>query len=511
MTTKAVIYARVSSKEQEREGFSIPAQLELLRDYAKKHGLEVVKEFKEAETAKSSGRQQFSQMLALCKQKAGPSIILVEKTDRLYRNFKDYVSIEELMISHEAMIHLVKEGEVLSAKSHSNLKFIHGIRTLMAKNYIDNLSEEVKKGQRQKVLDGGWPCGAPYGYRIVSKQLEPNPETAHFVKRAFELYGSNLYSLDATRKQLFEEGILYRPYLPKIGRSALHAMLQNRLYIGEIVFKGEVFPGKHPPLVSLKVWNDVQESFRKDNKPIGFHKQDFVYRGLLFCGECGRALVGEIKKQKFVYYRCAAKKQGCSQGYVKESLIEETFTDGIDRLVFPQDFKDKILTAYKEMEDVVSNTANEELERLNKEEQKLLKNRRVAYQDKMDGKIPDDLWDSVASDLQLQLDQIKSARDSVSQADASHFETAQLYVELPEMLAKGWLLANHEEKKVLANLLTSNCFVKDGKATIELKEAFKLYLKMGKNKKTRGQVDVLRTFLARHSESIQNLYRALVA
>ncbi len=83
---QAVIYARVSSKEQEKEGYSIPAQLKLLRDHASIHGLKVVREFTDVETAKKAGRKAFGEMVEFLKKKTTCLIILVEKTDRLYRN-----------------------------------------------------------------------------------------------------------------------------------------------------------------------------------------------------------------------------------------------------------------------------------------------------------------------------------------------------------------------------------------------------------------------------------------
>src|SRR6185436_639250 len=88
---KVVLYARVSSKDQEKEGFSIPAQLRLLRDYAASKGFVIAQEFTDVETAKASGRTQFGQMLAYLKKYSGAcDTILVEKTDRLYRNLSDY-------------------------------------------------------------------------------------------------------------------------------------------------------------------------------------------------------------------------------------------------------------------------------------------------------------------------------------------------------------------------------------------------------------------------------------
>ena len=171
----AVIYARVSSKEQEKEGFSIPAQLKLLRGYAAEQHLTVVQEFMDVETAKRAGRTGFTAMVDFFKKQTKSKtpehsclILLVEKTDRLYRNIRDWITLDDL----ELEIHFVKENVVLSRDSRSSEKFIHGIKVLMAKNYIDNLSEETKKGMLEKAEQGIYPTVAPLGYRnIVTKGI----------------------------------------------------------------------------------------------------------------------------------------------------------------------------------------------------------------------------------------------------------------------------------------------------------------------------------------------------
>jgi len=131
----AVLYSRVSSRDQEREGFSIPAQLELLRTYAAANAFTVAQEFIDVETAKAAGRAGFGQMIVFLKKNIACRVILVEKTDRLYRNLRDWVTIDELGLE----VHLVKENVVLSPHSRSHEKFMLGIKVLMAKNYIDNL------------------------------------------------------------------------------------------------------------------------------------------------------------------------------------------------------------------------------------------------------------------------------------------------------------------------------------------------------------------------------------
>jgi DNA invertase Pin-like site-specific DNA recombinase len=175
----AVLYARVSSKDQEKEGFSIPAQLKLLREYAVKNNFKIVREFVDVETAKTAGRKQFGEMVRFFQQRPECCVVIVEKTDRLYRNFADCITLEDLGIE----IHLPKEGQVISKDSKSQAKLVHGIQLVIARNYIENLREEVKKGMREKASQEFTPAARPWGTRITSsitqlklrKRMRPLP------------------------------------------------------------------------------------------------------------------------------------------------------------------------------------------------------------------------------------------------------------------------------------------------------------------------------------------------
>ena len=195
-SNRAVIYARVSSKEQEREGFSIDSQLKLLRAHAAEQGVNVVREYVDIETAKATGRTNFNAMISYLKSHPAIETVLVEKTDRLYRNLRDWVTIDELDIA----IHFVKENIVLAPDSRSSEKFLHGIKVLMAKNYIDNLSEEVRKGMLEKAEQGIWPSMAPTGYLNVvgangKRVIEVDPDTAPAVTKLFEWFSTGMCSL----------------------------------------------------------------------------------------------------------------------------------------------------------------------------------------------------------------------------------------------------------------------------------------------------------------------------
>src|SRR5215218_6084967 len=203
----AVKYGRVSSKEQEKEGFSIPAQFKLIDQYAQTQGLRILREFVDVETAKRPGRTGFDEMIKFLKR-SSVRVLLVEKTDRLYRNLKDYVTIDELNLE----IHFVKENVVLSEDSRSSEKFMHGIKVLMAKNYIDNLGEEVRKGMIEKARQGHWPTVAPVGYvnNLVSHRIEPDPERAPIIVKLFEWYASGEFSLKVLTKKAVAAGLTNR-------------------------------------------------------------------------------------------------------------------------------------------------------------------------------------------------------------------------------------------------------------------------------------------------------------
>src|SRR6266849_8355437 len=235
----ALIYARVSTRDQEREGYSIPAQLKSLRAYAQTHDLEVLREFVDVETAKSGGRKQFGEMIRLFKENPACRIVLAEKSDRRYRNFRDYILLEDLEIE----IHLPKEGLIISKEAKSQTKLVHGIQLVIARNYSENLREEVRKGMREKAEQGTYPSRPPLGYRNnkVERTIEVDPDKAPLAQRLFELYGSGKYSLLTLGNALRAE--FGRGY-PK---GYLERLLKNPFYIGLFLWGGKTFLGNHSP------------------------------------------------------------------------------------------------------------------------------------------------------------------------------------------------------------------------------------------------------------------------
>ena len=257
---KAVLYARVSSKEQQK-GFSVPAQLKLLRGYAKENSIAIVEEFTEAESAKCAGRTAFRRMVDYLEGHADVRIILAEKTDRLYRNFRDYVDLDFEAMGLE--LHLVKEHEMLSSASSSHAKLTHGLKVVLAKNYLDNLSEEVRKGQTEKAEQGMWPSAAPIGYANIDKApaIIPHVDEGPLVTKMFELAATGSYALKDLCQTSYDLGLRSRRAKRKLGKERMRQLLSNPIYYGDFRWKGILYRGKHEPLVSKELLGPPQNSW----------------------------------------------------------------------------------------------------------------------------------------------------------------------------------------------------------------------------------------------------------
>src|SRR5207248_4566852 len=205
--TSVFAYSRVSSREQEREGYSIPAQRKLLAEYARTRGFRIEHEFVDVESAKNPGRKEFTNMLQLLGKDKNCRVVLVEKTDRLYRNRTDALAFEGLIEKRGVEIHLVKEARVIGKESRSQDKFMHDIHVAVAKHYVENLREEVKKGMREKAEQGIYPGRAPFGYRNNSlmRSIEIHQKHGPIVQRIFDLYATGDCSLTELRKTVFAE------------------------------------------------------------------------------------------------------------------------------------------------------------------------------------------------------------------------------------------------------------------------------------------------------------------
>jgi site-specific DNA recombinase len=474
--SKALTYGRVSSKEQEKEGFSIPAQRKLLQGYADTHGLQIVKEFVDIETAKQTGRANFEEMVRYLKTHPGIRVVLVEKTDRLYRNLKDWVTLDELDIE----IHLVKEGVILSRDSRSSEKFVHGIKVLMAKNYIDNLSEEARKGQQEKAEQGIWPTKAPLGYRNSpgpdgKRIIVPDPDIAPIIAHLFGWYASGTLSLKDTAEKARSAGLAYRRTGAAVPVSTIHLILRNRLYTGEFVWKGHLYKGRHQPLITRELWERVQGVLDgRHSKKARRSKHDFAFSGLISCGHCGCAMVGEIKKKRYVYYHCTGFKGKCPESYVREEVIAQKYSDLLERLQFGNEVTVYLRRALEESHIDEKREHDAAITRLQAEYERLQTRIHAMYIDKLDGRIDNAFFERVSEQWRAEQDRCTREITWHQAADQSYLKEGALLLDLANDAYTLFAEQEPREKRRLLNFVLSNSVWKHGTLTASFRQPFDL-------------------------------------
>ena len=243
-------------------------------------------------------------------------LVVAHKLDRLTRNFSDAILLEELGVKDRYVISDFPEGPAGELARDVNLA--------VAKHYVNNLRQEVKKGMEEKAAQGGWPHKAPIGYLNdrATRAIIPDPVKAPLVVHGFTRYASGLVSLADLAVELTSLGLRSRAGNPIIV-SALGKMLKNPIYCGRIRYKGTIYPDAHEPLVSVELFERVQEAFAPNRTKNNAQKRVYALRDFLYCAECGAKITAGTHKGH-VYYRCTHGKGECSQrSYVKGSFLTE--------------------------------------------------------------------------------------------------------------------------------------------------------------------------------------------
>lgn len=334
----AVILARVSSKGQEDEGYSLDSQVKLLQMYCDSHNLRTAKEFKITESAsKSVQRKTFKSAMQFIAENDIKHLI-IEKVDRHVRNLHDAVETHDwLMEDENRRVHFVKDSLVMHKNSRSQEWLNWGIRVVMAKNYIDNLREEAMKGWAEKLAQGWLPAVPPPGYVTVvenGKRIhKPNPQTYRSMQKAFRAYVAPGGTINVVHSLMRDMGICTRSGRP-YSKSAVHAILQNPFYIGINRFDGKDYPGKQTPIISEKLFNAVQAKLSK-GRPAKYNKHNPIFKNMITCGYCGKTVTWQRQKGR-LYGSCQRQLEACkTQRFVREEDVVMRVEGMLDDLISP--------------------------------------------------------------------------------------------------------------------------------------------------------------------------------
>ena len=469
-TKKFFIYTRKSTDDKDRQVRSISDQLAELKSLALKEQLEVVDVFVEKQTAKIPGRPVFNEMLE--RMEAGEaSGILAWHPDRLARNSVDGGKI----------IYLV-DTEIIQDLKFSTFwfdptpqgKFMLSIAFSQSKYYVDNLSENIKRGHRNKVKDGIWPQMAPLGYVNKNRKIVPDENIAPLIKKTFEVYSSGSFTLRELRDKFNGLG-LKRKSGKELAVSNYQKLLKNPIYTGLMLYNGEIHEGKHEPIITKKLFDSVQEVMMRKSKPKSRGLKPFLYRGFFRCGECGCFITTETQKGHN-YLRCTKRKNPCSQKYTREEIITSEIQKEIKKVSLPDDWakwmlaeneKDKLAEAQSSA--LFADSTKAEISLLDSKIEKLMN----AY---LESALSLEEYRDAKSALVNQKQLLKEKLSAFEQKANNRFELTEKFLKYNIELANEGI---NEEKLHLFKKVGSNFQIKDRTVLFEPRGAWRTLLDSG--------------------------------
>ena len=353
----------------------------------------------------------------------------------------------------------------------------------MAKDFIDNLSEEVKKGQKEKVAQGIYPAKAPLGYLNAPDPFMPkrniiivDENNADLIRKIFEYYGNTEDSVDQVTERVREEGFANKlPAGRKLSRTSVYGLLKNPFYIGKFVWNKRVHDnGQHDALISLETWLKVQDKLGKRacKHKINDVKNMFVFSGMFHCGECGRGITAELKKGRYIYYRCTKYKTKCQQKAIRQKDIEESVHNLLSSLKISE-------TGFKYLKLALKQTLGDKREWQDKIYENLAAERMTLktrldkmYEDRLDEKISEERYNQLSDKWNARLEEIDKQMSKQDKADANYYDFGVKILELGRNAENLYKSAKPEQKRHLMQYLLSNSVLVDQTPKFSLKQPF---------------------------------------
>jgi site-specific DNA recombinase len=357
-----VIYCRKSTESEEKQVLSIESQINELKEFCKRMDLPVSDVLTECKSAKLPGRPIFKEMLEKI-YKGQYAGVVCWKLDRLARNPLDGSSIVWALDQGKINEIATPHG---SFKNNSTDKFMMQIEFGMAKKYVDDLSDNIKRGIRAKLEKGWLPCLPPLGYLNEPKErtIVKDPERFSLIRSAWDLLFQGYSPLKIIGILNNKFGLRTRQSGKKGGGplclSGIYKIFDNPFYYGVIRMKNDLYSGKHEPMVTQDEYWKAQEILGRPGRPRP-KRHNFAFTGLIRCAECGSMITAEEKINRFgshyIYYRCTKKKPGirCHQKSLNLINLENQIIEFLENICVHPVLLDIAMDCLQKMEKDCSN------------------------------------------------------------------------------------------------------------------------------------------------------------
>ena len=369
----AVIYARYSCERQTEQ--SIEGQLRICEKYAEDNGLKIVESYIDrATTGTNDNRPAFQKMLSDC-EKALWDIVLVYAIDRFGRNSIEIaLNKQKLKKNHKMLISATQRtSENIDGTKNLDGILLENMYIGLAEYYSAELSQKIRRGLHENRVKGYYSGGIiPYGYYVEKKKVYIKEDEATIVRQIFQYYVQGI-TVKEILQNLAEKGIAYkgRPF----AMNTVYQMLRLEKYIGICRYDEGVYDNIFPAIVPKQLFDDVKAILAKNKIGSRSVQTDFLLKGKLICGLCGKNMHGESGTSHTGkishYYKCMARKRdrSCTKSTLPKDKFDKLILDVTIQLLSDQDqlnrIADGIMRAYeKKMKDtsVLSLLENERKE-----------------------------------------------------------------------------------------------------------------------------------------------------
>lgn len=339
MRRRAVIYVRVSTKEQ-TQNLSLTTQERACRDYCVRNDLEVDAVFvEEGESAKTTQRTQFLKMIEHCRLGKGRlHHVVVYSLSRFARDAHGHLAVRTLLAKFGISLRSTTENIDDSPSG----RFVETV--LAATHQLDNdiRADRTRTGMRAAIAEGRWTFAPPIGYRpsrdaAGKRTIAPDPERAPLVARAFEIYGTGLHSRRRVLEMVTAEG-LRTVRDEKVSPQTFEKMLRNEIYAGTMTvptWGPQRWPGAFEPIISQEVFGRVQAVLSGKAltaTPRQRDHADFPLRRFVRCASCKVPITGAWstgRTSRYAYYRC--RNRSCLAVNVPRARLEAEFIEYLER------------------------------------------------------------------------------------------------------------------------------------------------------------------------------------
>lgn len=498
---KYFIYCRKSEEDEERQVMSLESQDdEIARAFGDNSNIEIVDRYEEAFSAKQPGRPLFNEMMARIERGEAEGIIAWHP-DRLARNSVDGGRI----------IYLLDKGALkdlrfcsYSFENSSQGKFMLNIIFGYSKYYVDNLSENVKRGIRTKLKNGWLPNLAPTGYRNCKQTstIVPDPEHFDAIRRMFALLLSGNHTVPEIHRIVCEQWGYLTPVVKTRGgkllsRSALYRILSNPFYAGYIRWNGQLHEGSHTPVISRSDFEKAQRILGR-NGPTRPKERRFAYRGLLTCGACGLAVTAERKRKKsgrtYVYYHCTRvhRTPKCRQPSIEARELDEQVEAFLDRVTVPQSVTDWLREHLESVQQGMAEARHTVMRKLTAQVESIKKQLSNLTDLRVRELVDDNEFETKRETLQRELGKAQE-RAAGAENHKATFEPVLILQILCNRASFWFAQADDATKRAILKILCSNPTLTDKKTLFEAKKPFRDIAHAINCLNLRGDVDDVRT------------------